>query len=67
MPRGGSDKSRQVGDKVALEVSWTGSGVGVGQRRSQAATRPLRACKGMRYRRNGRASGDMAVRNKEIM
>lgn len=33
---------------------------GVGHLRPQGATTPLNDCKGIRYRRNGRASGDDA-------
>jgi len=31
---------------------------GVGHLRSQGATMPLNVCSGMRYKRNGRASGE---------
>jgi hypothetical protein len=49
---------RDVLDSEVVSFPLPAGSDGVGHLRSQGATIPFSACSGMRYKRNGRASGE---------
>jgi hypothetical protein len=49
---------RDLLDSEVVSFPLLAGSNGVGHLRSQGATIPLSVCNGMRYRRNGRASGE---------